>query len=83
MIIFFYRCETEIDECLSNPCQNNGTCIDNLGYFECKCTEDYVGDHCEQLRQVTCENQPCKNDAVCKDVKSKFYILCNLHNFSM
>lgn len=32
-------CETEIDECDSDPCQNGGTCIDKVGEYECECTE--------------------------------------------
>ena len=32
------RCE-QIDECLSNPCRNGGTCIDGLGGYTCLCPE--------------------------------------------
>ncbi|KAK2143352.1 hypothetical protein LSH36_852g02016 [Paralvinella palmiformis] len=31
------RCETVIDECNSNPCQNGGTCDDFLAYYTCSC----------------------------------------------
>ena len=30
-------CETEIDECLSNPCQNGATCLDVLDRYICRC----------------------------------------------
>lgn len=37
------------DPCLSKPCKNGGTCI-NEGYntFECKCAPGYVGETCEE-----------------------------------
>jgi len=31
------RCETNIDECASQPCLNDGTCLDDLGNFRCVC----------------------------------------------
>lgn len=30
-------CEAEINECASFPCQHNGTCVDLLGRYECRC----------------------------------------------
>ena len=32
-----FRCEDNINECDSNPCLNEGTCLDKNGYFECLC----------------------------------------------
>jgi len=32
-----FFCERDIDECLSNPCQNGGTCIDGENEFHCIC----------------------------------------------
>lgn len=29
----------DIDECASEPCQNNGTCFNQNAYYECECTE--------------------------------------------
>jgi len=37
----------EIDECESNPCQNNGTCADKVNGFVCTCTDGYTGSLCE------------------------------------
>ena len=33
--------------CLSNPCQNNGTCRQRGTSFNCTCTERYFGTMCE------------------------------------
>ena len=39
----------DIDECTqSNPCKNNGTCINLLGGFECRCPAGYQGDDCSK-----------------------------------
>ena len=37
----------DIDECASDPCQNDGTCIDQVAGFECECADGYEGDVCE------------------------------------
>ena len=37
------HCESNIDECLSNPCQNNATCNDKTNGFECVCTPGFEG----------------------------------------
>ena len=37
----------EIDECSSNPCTHNGTCIDDVNSFTCSCVEGYTGQVCE------------------------------------
>ena len=34
----------------NNPCHNNGTCESKLDGYTCKCTRNYVGDHCETLK---------------------------------
>jgi cadherin EGF LAG seven-pass G-type receptor 1 len=35
-----YFCDTEIDLCYSDPCQNNGSCIRREGGYTCKCKGD-------------------------------------------
>lgn len=31
------RCEQDVNECASNPCQNDGTCLDRIGDYTCIC----------------------------------------------
>ena len=31
-------CATDIDECASNPCENNGACTDGVASFACDCS---------------------------------------------
>jgi len=40
----------EVDECLSNPCENSGICKDSLGAFTCTCATGYLGGYCETSR---------------------------------
>ena len=41
-----------IDDCAigpapgSSPCQNNGTCRDEVGGYACQCTANYTGENC-------------------------------------
>ncbi|XP_078597483.1 uncharacterized protein LOC144873741 isoform X1 [Branchiostoma floridae x Branchiostoma japonicum] len=40
-------CE-KVSECNSSPCQNEGTCIDGVDHYICKCGRGWVGVHCEK-----------------------------------
>ena len=41
---FFF---VDIDECASHPCQNGGTCHDDINSFTCTCIPGYEGDTCQ------------------------------------
>ncbi|XP_070568051.1 neurogenic locus notch homolog protein 1-like [Ptychodera flava] len=44
------NCQNDIrNECSSNPCDNNGTCIDQVGYFQCLCPPLFNGIQCDVL----------------------------------
>lgn len=40
-------CDYEYNECESNPCLNDGECIDQIGGYECKCSKGYIGNRCQ------------------------------------
>ncbi|KAI8043805.1 hypothetical protein M5D96_005143, partial [Drosophila gunungcola] len=35
------QCQTNWDECWSSPCQNGGTCVDGVAYYNCTCPEGF------------------------------------------
>ena len=39
--------DLDIGECSSVPCQNNGTCVDEINRFSCNCTSAFTGALCE------------------------------------
>lgn len=38
------NCQTNINECASNPCLNQGTCIDDVAGYKCNCLLPYTGE---------------------------------------
>ncbi|XP_028586989.2 delta and Notch-like epidermal growth factor-related receptor [Podarcis muralis] len=74
---FFCDCESqylgglceEFDACQSNPCQNNGTCVDitekhDGSNFTCTCPTGYTGVLCQSEIDY-CSQQPCQNGGTC------------------
>ncbi|XP_047455679.1 cubilin [Mugil cephalus] len=45
------NCDQNINECSSNPCQNGGTCTDNVNGFTCTCTAQWTGNVCQTPQQ--------------------------------
>lgn len=41
----------DITECGSKPCQNGGTCIDQINVFSCNCAPGFTGDTCSTTIQ--------------------------------
>lgn len=65
------RCETNIDECSPNPCQNGGTCTDGVNSYTCDCPSDVSGANCETSVD-DCAGSPCQNGGVCNDGVSSY-----------
>lgn len=42
-----YVFDLDIDECASNPCQNQASCIDRVAGYLCQCPAGYTGIDCE------------------------------------
>ena len=41
--------QVKIDNCKSNPCLNNGTCVEAVNGYVCACPAGYSGASCEVL----------------------------------
>ena len=48
------NCETEVDECDSDPCLNGGRCQDGVNGFMCDCPDGFVGDVCDGGELLCC-----------------------------
>ncbi|XP_064483196.1 protein eyes shut-like [Ornithodoros turicata] len=70
-----YECQTDFDDCRSEPCQSGGTCIDRVAGFSCLCTPGYTGRACE-TDVDECVSQPCLNGGSCVDDVGGFTCLC-------
>lgn len=62
-----HECETNIDECANNPCQN-GECTDGINAFYCLCPDGYTGTLCETGNDEIdlCASGPCHNNGTCE-----------------
>jgi Filamin/ABP280 repeat/EGF-like domain/Human growth factor-like EGF len=68
------RCELEIDDCASNPCQH-GTCSDLGLSYTCACSAGYTGGNC-QTDIDECAAQPCQNSGTCTQGVASYTCAC-------
>ncbi|CAC5407140.1 HMCN [Mytilus coruscus] len=65
----------EINECASNPCQNQGRCVDHVLQYACVCAAGYTGKNCE-IKFNECASNPCQHSAVCHDLVNRYSCTC-------
>ena len=60
------NCETEVDYCVSSPCENGGVCHDVVGGpgYSCICPSGFTGENCD-VDIDECEATPCQNGGNC------------------
>lgn len=46
-MIFTISFSSEINECLSQPCMNGGTCRDRVASYLCECEDGFTGQRCQ------------------------------------
>ncbi|XP_041667539.1 protein crumbs homolog 2a [Cheilinus undulatus] len=67
-------CETDVDECASQPCVH-GRCKDYLAGFECRCHPGYVGTLCDEDVNE-CEHHSCEHGGTCEDGVNSYTCVC-------
>ncbi|XP_042289870.1 protein eyes shut homolog isoform X1 [Thunnus maccoyii] len=68
-------CEIDTNECSSNPCQNQGDCVDGVNSYSCDCKMGFSGLRCEEDINE-CASNPCLHGGVCQDLVNKFHCVC-------
>ncbi|XP_023222403.1 sushi, von Willebrand factor type A, EGF and pentraxin domain-containing protein 1-like [Centruroides sculpturatus] len=68
-------CQYNIDDCLSNPCQNGATCQDLIANYTCHCIRGFTGRNCE-TNIDDCADDFCQNNATCIDGIEEFICQC-------
>uniref|UniRef100_A0A7N6A5E7 Delta-like protein n=1 Tax=Anabas testudineus TaxID=64144 RepID=A0A7N6A5E7_ANATE len=68
-------CHENINDCITNPCGNGGTCIDGVNSFQCFCPGGWEGLLCDHS-ELFCRHNPCKNGGRCVDLVNDFYCEC-------
>ena len=67
------HCDTNIDECATNPCVN-GNCTDSVADFICTCEAGWEGKSCDQNINE-CATNPCVNGE-CTDLIADYNCVC-------
>ncbi|KAJ7986237.1 hypothetical protein DPEC_G00337870 [Dallia pectoralis] len=71
-------CETIVDACDPNPCENGGLCENTLGGYVCHCSQ-HAGQNCTEAL-LGCHAHECQNQAFCsaflRDGHHEYSCLC-------
>ena len=72
---FFATFFADFANCQNDPCQNGGTCEDEIGRYTCQCLDGYTGINC-QTNIDDCVNHNCQNHVHCRDGVASYECVC-------
>jgi len=83
-------CEININDCASNPCSNNGTCIDGINRYHCVCHDKYIDRSCYDVAApnpcksvvADSQNQTDKTVRHAHPFTMEKYLVCNLEGYA-
>ncbi|XP_074536337.1 uncharacterized protein LOC141798347 isoform X2 [Halichoeres trimaculatus] len=69
------NCDIVEHACLSFPCMNEATCVEDSTGFSCICPDNWTGRTCsEAVRQ--CDRSPCGRGATCEETPGGYRCVC-------
>ncbi|KAK1792108.1 hypothetical protein P4O66_001885 [Electrophorus voltai] len=68
-------CEQDADDCISDACENNSTCVDLRLSYRCVSRPAWEGELCESQTDK-CSSNPCKNGGTCTDFLNAYMCTC-------
>ena len=68
---------SDLDECVSSPCDSNATCSNNDGAFTCTCLLGYTGDGFTCTDIDECVSSPCSAYATCTNEPGDYNCACD------
>ncbi|XP_028924279.1 sushi, nidogen and EGF-like domain-containing protein 1 isoform X2 [Ornithorhynchus anatinus] len=69
------RCHLDVNECVSHPCQNGGTCTHGINSFSCRCPAGFKGPICETV-DSPCDTKECQNGGECQAENGTAVCVC-------
>ncbi|XP_030599717.1 protein jagged-1b [Archocentrus centrarchus] len=69
------NCDIVEHACLSSPCMNEATCVEDQTGFSCICSEGWTGHTCTDAVKH-CDRSPCGHGATCEEAPGSYRCLC-------